>query len=55
MCVVLCTESHVGINRSSLAVGVRTEQDLYVRLIDSVTKQVSVAQIHPSCLSVLSA
>lgn len=32
----------------SLAAGVRTEQDLYVRLIDSVTKQVSRAVLsHP--------
>lgn len=35
----------------SLALGVRTEQDLYVRLIDSVTKQVSRADL---CHAVLS-
>uniref|UniRef100_A0A803Y1C9 Transcription factor COE DNA-binding domain-containing protein n=1 Tax=Meleagris gallopavo TaxID=9103 RepID=A0A803Y1C9_MELGA len=37
--VLCCADGRVGADRSSLAVGVRTEQDLYVRLIDSVTKQ----------------
>lgn len=50
--VVLRCDGRVGANRSCLAVGVRTEQDLYVRLIDSVTKQVSVAQMPPPHLSV---